>query len=112
MPDPVGRSDSLVRSNDGQVVEKTDLKKYVLLYESADDVASRAVEHFPAHSALWGKFQAQGTLLMIGTFGNPQEEGSMGIFTTGRQRRSSLRATHSWPTGSSKAGRFVSGTRR
>jgi len=37
------------------------MKKYVLLYESADDVASRAREHFPAHSALWAVFQAQST---------------------------------------------------
>ena len=58
------------------------MKKYVLLYESAEDVGSRAREHFPAHSALWAVFQTQGTLLMIGTFGNPQDEGSMGIFTT------------------------------
>jgi uncharacterized protein YciI len=41
------------------------MPKYVLFYESADDV-----------------FQADGTLLMIGTFANPQEEGSMAIFTT------------------------------
>ena len=58
------------------------MKKYVVLYESADDVASKAREHFPAHCALWAEFQAHGTLLMIGTFGNPQEEGSMSIFTT------------------------------
>ena len=31
---------------------------------------------------LWKEFQGQGTLLMIGTFANAQEEGSMAIFTT------------------------------
>ncbi len=58
------------------------MPKYVLLYESADDVRSKAPLHFPAHVARWKTFQDQGTLLMIGTFGNPQEEGSMAIFTT------------------------------
>ncbi len=58
------------------------MPKYVLLYESADDVRSKAPLHFPAHVARWKTFQDQGTLLMIGTFGNPQDEGSMAIFTT------------------------------
>jgi uncharacterized protein YciI len=56
--------------------------RYVLFYESADDVASRAPPHFPAHQARLDEFHASGTLLMVGTFGNPQEEGSMAIFTT------------------------------
>jgi uncharacterized protein YciI len=56
--------------------------KYVLFYESADDVASKAPAHFPAHEARLGEFHSQGTLLMVGTFGNPQEEGSMAVFTT------------------------------
>jgi len=58
------------------------MPKYVLLYESADDVRSKAPLHFPAHGARWKQFQEQGTLLMIGTFANPQDEGSMAIFTT------------------------------
>jgi uncharacterized protein len=58
------------------------MAKYVLLYESADDVRSKAPVHFQAHVARWKEFQDQGTLLMIGTFANPQEEGSMAIFTT------------------------------
>jgi uncharacterized protein len=45
---------------------------HVLFYEPADDVASKA----PA------QFQARGDLLMVGTFGNPQEEGSMAIFSS------------------------------
>jgi uncharacterized protein len=56
--------------------------RYVLFYESADDVASKAPVHFPAHSAHLDEFHSRGTLLMVGTFGNPQEEGSMAIFTT------------------------------
>ena len=45
--------------------------------------------HFAAHQARYGSESAAdtsstnlGTLLMIGTLANPQEEGSMGIFTT------------------------------
>ena len=56
--------------------------KYVVFYESAEDVLPKARLHFAAHQARYGKFVSDGTLLMIGTFANPQEEGSMGIFTT------------------------------
>jgi uncharacterized protein YciI len=56
--------------------------KYVLFYESAPDVSSKAPLHFPAHVARWKAFQTDGTLLMIGTFSNSQDEGSMAIFTT------------------------------
>jgi hypothetical protein len=56
--------------------------KYVLVYESADDVMSKAPAHFPAHGARLRDFHARGTLLMTGPFANPQEQGSMSIFTT------------------------------
>jgi uncharacterized protein YciI len=56
--------------------------KYVLFYESADDVMSKAPEHFPAHQAHYTAFHDQGTLLLLGTFGDPQAEGSMGVFST------------------------------
>jgi uncharacterized protein YciI len=39
------------------------MPKYVLLYESADDVRSKAPLHFPAHVARWKEFRDQGTLL-------------------------------------------------
>jgi uncharacterized protein len=55
---------------------------YVLLYDSADDVASRAPAHFPAHRARLDEFHRRGDLLMVGTFGDPQNEGSMAIFTS------------------------------
>jgi uncharacterized protein len=55
---------------------------HVLFYEPADDVASKAPAHFPAHQARLEEFQARGDLLMVGTFGNPQEEGSMAIFSS------------------------------
>jgi uncharacterized protein len=56
--------------------------KYVLLYESADDVMSRAPAHLPAHSERLQEFHGRGDLLMVGAFGDPQREGSMGIFTS------------------------------
>jgi uncharacterized protein len=56
--------------------------KYVLFYESADDVLSKAREYFPAHQARYEEFHARGMLLMLGPFANPQEEGSMAVFTT------------------------------
>jgi uncharacterized protein YciI len=51
--------------------------KHVLFYESAPDVAAKAPAHFPAHKARLDDFHARGTLLMVGTFGDPQAEGSM-----------------------------------
>jgi uncharacterized protein YciI len=55
---------------------------FVLLYESADDVVTNAPPVFPAHKARLDEFQARGELLMVGTFGDPQAEGSMAIFRT------------------------------
>ena len=56
--------------------------QYVLLYASADDVASKAPAHYPAHRARLQEFHGRGTLVDAGTFGDPQAQGSMGIFTT------------------------------
>jgi uncharacterized protein YciI len=56
--------------------------KYVLLYESADDVLSKAPVHFAAHNARLEEFHARADILMVGTFGDPQEQGSMAIFPT------------------------------
>ena len=56
--------------------------KYVLFYESADDVASKAPPVFPAHWERCQEFHARGAMLMVGTFGDPQSQGSMAIFTT------------------------------
>ena len=56
--------------------------KYVVLYESADNVASRAPEHFPAHKSRLDDFHRRGELLMVGTFGDPQRQGSMSVFST------------------------------
>ena len=56
--------------------------KYVLLYESADDVATKAPQQFPAHLERIKEFQSRGEILMVGTFGDPQREGAMGVFPT------------------------------
>jgi uncharacterized protein len=56
--------------------------RYVLFYESADDMLALARENFSAHQARWQSFVDGGTLLGIGTFGDPQSEGSMAIFST------------------------------
>ena len=55
---------------------------FVLLYESADDVATKAPPVFPAHKARLDEFHARGQLLMVGTFADPQAEGSMAIFAS------------------------------
>jgi uncharacterized protein YciI len=56
--------------------------KYVLLYSSADDVASKAPAHFPAHLERIKAFHGRGELLLVGTFGDPQAQGSMGVFAS------------------------------
>jgi uncharacterized protein len=56
--------------------------KYVLFYESADDVQEKAPTHFAAHSAHGQMFHERGTLIAYGPFANPLEEGSMAVFTT------------------------------
>jgi uncharacterized protein YciI len=56
--------------------------KYVLSYESADNVTAKAPAQFPAHKAWYEDFRARGDLLMLGTFADPQRDGSMAVFTT------------------------------
>ena len=58
------------------------MPKYVVLYESADNVAAKAPAHFAAHRARWKEFADRGDLLMIGTFADPQKHGAMSIFRT------------------------------
>jgi uncharacterized protein len=59
-----------------------DTVKYVLFYDSADDLATKAPAVFPAHQARWADFLKDGSLLMIGPFAEAQSEGSMAIFRT------------------------------
>jgi uncharacterized protein YciI len=56
--------------------------KYVLHYETDPVGFGKARELFPSHQARYQRFVDDGTLLMIGTFANPLEDGAMGIFTT------------------------------
>jgi uncharacterized protein YciI len=56
--------------------------KYVLFYESADDVLEKAPAHWEAHSARGNEFHERGSLLMYGPFGDPQREGSMAVFSS------------------------------
>jgi uncharacterized protein YciI len=56
--------------------------KYVLLYESADDLPDKAPVHVPAHNARGQEFHERGSLVAYGPFGDPQTEGSMAVFTT------------------------------
>jgi uncharacterized protein YciI len=56
--------------------------KYVLFYESADNVAEKATAHAPAHRKHWHPFRERGELLLIGPFGDPQSQGAMAVFTT------------------------------
>ena len=55
---------------------------HVVLYEAGDDVLERAPAHMEAHSARIREFHERGDILMVGTFGDPQREGSMAIFPT------------------------------
>ncbi len=55
--------------------------KYVLRYESPDDVDELALRaHFPAHRARWSTFQEDGTLLLIGPFADGR--GALAVFTS------------------------------
>lgn len=55
--------------------------KYVLRYESPADVDVEALrEHFPAHKARWAAFEAERTLLLIGSFAD--QSGALAVFTT------------------------------
>jgi uncharacterized protein len=45
-------------------------------------VAQRALEHFAEHWARCQEFHARGDLLMVGTFGDPQSQGSMSVWRT------------------------------
>jgi uncharacterized protein YciI len=56
--------------------------KYVLLYESADDVLAKAPAHMPARLPRGQEFHARGSLIAYGPFGDPQNQGSMAVFTS------------------------------
>jgi uncharacterized protein len=85
--------------------------KYVLFYESADDVLARAPAHFEAHAARGQDFHERGLLLMYGPFGDPQREGSMAVFTTREAAEEFARGDPFVSTRSCAIGTFANGTR-
>jgi len=58
-------------------MEETLVQRYVVFYESADDVMSKAQPVYPRHLARLKEFRDRGDLLLVGTFADPQAEGSM-----------------------------------
>ena len=54
--------------------------KYVLIYESAADLADQAPLYFAAHKARWAEFREAGTLLLIGPYSD--RSGALAVFTT------------------------------
>jgi uncharacterized protein YciI len=54
----------------------------VVLYTSAPDVLTTAPAHYAAHKERLDAFHGRGDLLLVGTFGDPQAQGSMAIFKT------------------------------
>ena len=55
--------------------------KYVVFYEPGPDVLATATPLFPAHLERLHQFHAGGSLLNSDTLGDPQEAGSVSIFT-------------------------------
>jgi uncharacterized protein YciI len=56
--------------------------RWVLLYDSADDVLEKVPIHYPAHSARVDEFRKRGELLEVGTLGDAVPEGSLATFST------------------------------
>ena len=63
-----------------QLRENAGVNRYVLFYESADDVMSKAPAVYPDHLARLQEFKESGELLLVGTFADPQADGSMSVF--------------------------------
>lgn len=53
-----------------------------MLYTSADHVGEKAGPHFAEHWARCEQFHQDGRLELVGTFADPQQDGSMAIFST------------------------------
>ena len=56
--------------------------RYVVLYESGPDVLELAPVHMAAHTVHYEDFAARGLLLAVGTFEQPEVNGSMSVLTT------------------------------
>ena len=56
--------------------------KYVMTYRAVEDFLPLAQQHAAAHVARLHEFHGRGVLLMVGTFEEPMNGESMGVFTT------------------------------
>ena len=56
--------------------------KYVVFYETPDELRPLARQHFPAHQAWYQSFRERGVLVMIGVFTDPGSDSAMGVFTS------------------------------
>jgi uncharacterized protein YciI len=56
--------------------------RYVLFYDSADDVLEKAPLHYAEHGARVDEFARRGDLLLVGTFEDPVAHGSMSVFAS------------------------------
>jgi uncharacterized protein YciI len=56
--------------------------KYVLVYEAVADFMTKVPLYMEAHRALWHRYHAAGTLLMVGPFMDAPAGGAMGIFSS------------------------------
>jgi len=87
------------------------VQRYVVFYESGDDVMSKAPPVYPRHLARLKEYRDRGDLLLVGTFGDPQAEGSMAVFGSREAAEEFVRddpfVNEAW----SRLGRCGSGTR-
>ena len=56
--------------------------KYVMTYRAVEDFLPLAQQHYPAHAERVQEFAGRGDLLMVGTFDEPMDGTTMGVFTT------------------------------
>jgi uncharacterized protein len=68
-------------NNEDSIMEEP-VQRYVVFYESADDVMAKAPPVYPRHLARLKEFRDRGDLLLVGTFRDPQAEGSMAVFVS------------------------------
>jgi uncharacterized protein len=87
------------------------VQRYVVFYESAADVMSKAPPVYPRHLARLKEFRDRGDLLLVGTFGDPQVEGSMAVFGSREAAEEFVRDDPFVMRAWSRPGRCGSGTR-
>lgn len=58
------------------------MRKFVLFYETSEDVLETAPVHFAPRRPRYEGFHARGELLMIGTFADAVRDGAMAVVAT------------------------------